>query len=357
MPKVEEEFAHHHVFLESDANLISDLVHLIDSIGTEQFYHAAAKLIARTLGSDRYMVMRYAQYVKPQFLVNEALSPSAMHHYETSLYRIDPLLRMARSGDVTRVLTFDQLKRETADQLFFIENYSTAQINDEVVVMLPAVGGVWTAICIDKSLDVYDTCFEPSEVEQVKKLYPVLDSVHNQHIERCIFDWRAAYLNDSEIAMMITDSSGNTVFRNANWKQTVDIKTEGYILSKLAKIDVGQIMLDSNAIVHCRRLPENNSVAPYGHAFLLEQKAPGYLDTTDNQLIQKLAETYELTPKETEVVAHILRGLPPTLIAEKMGVTVGTVRNHKHRLYFKLDISTERELFTTFINIFLRGAD
>jgi len=38
------------------------------------------------------------------------------------------------------------------------------------------------------------------------------------------------------------------------------------------------------------------------------------------------------------------------VIASRLGVSAGTVRNHRHRLYYKLDITTERELFNMFIS-------
>lgn len=337
-----------------NVQLVQDLTDVLDSLGTDAFYHAAAKLVADVLHSERFMVVRYAQFVKPQFLVNQALSRSAMQHYERSLYRIDPLLRMARSGAVTKVQTFEQLKLKTTDQVFFEENYSTAEIKDEMVVMLPALGGVWTAICVDRNLEDKDSSFLPAEVDQVKSLYPMLERLHQLHIDRCLFEWGPAYLNDSEIAMMIVDSSENVIFRNSNWQTALEGKSESYLLSNIDARNAGHVMLDADMVVHWQRLPDNNSVAPKGFALLLEKRAPGYLDTNDNQLIREFANAYNLTPKETEIVSFILRGVPPSLIAEKMGVSVGTIRNHKYRLYYKLDISTEREMFSTFISMFLR---
>jgi DNA-binding NarL/FixJ family response regulator len=38
-----------------------------------------------------------------------------------------------------------------------------------------------------------------------------------------------------------------------------------------------------------------------------------------------------------------------------MGLSVGTIRNHKHRLYYKLDITTERELFCMFFEQIIAG--
>lgn len=56
-----------------------------------------------------------------------------------------------------------------------------------------------------------------------------------------------------------------------------------------------------------------------------------------------------LTPREREIVHLILCGFPTESIARHLGVGAGTIRNHRKRLYLKLDITTERELFTLFL--------
>ena len=56
----------------------------------------------------------------------------------------------------------------------------------------------------------------------------------------------------------------------------------------------------------------------------------------------------ELSPRERELVELVMAGFPTTVIAERLGITVGTVKNHRRRIYGKLDITTERELFLQF---------
>ena len=53
----------------------------------------------------------------------------------------------------------------------------------------------------------------------------------------------------------------------------------------------------------------------------------------------------QLTPREKEIVALILQGYPTITIAERLGLSRGTVKNHRRRIYYKLDITSERELF------------
>lgn len=62
------------------------------------------------------------------------------------------------------------------------------------------------------------------------------------------------------------------------------------------------------------------------------------------------AQTRGLTPRECDIVELILTGFPTSLIAERLGLSRGTVKNHRRRIYDKLDITTERELFLIYID-------
>jgi DNA-binding CsgD family transcriptional regulator len=52
-----------------------------------------------------------------------------------------------------------------------------------------------------------------------------------------------------------------------------------------------------------------------------------------------------LSARERQLVQLILSGYPTASIAKRLGLSLGTVKNHRHRIYEKLDITTERELF------------
>lgn len=53
----------------------------------------------------------------------------------------------------------------------------------------------------------------------------------------------------------------------------------------------------------------------------------------------------ELSARERQLVELVLAGHPTASISQRLGITVGTVKNHRRRIYEKLDITTERELF------------
>jgi DNA-binding CsgD family transcriptional regulator len=56
-----------------------------------------------------------------------------------------------------------------------------------------------------------------------------------------------------------------------------------------------------------------------------------------------------LTPRETEVVGLVLRGHSSESIANILGISAGTVRIHRKNVYAKMRISSQRELFSIFM--------
>ena len=53
----------------------------------------------------------------------------------------------------------------------------------------------------------------------------------------------------------------------------------------------------------------------------------------------------QLTRRERDVVQLTLAGYPTISIAKRLGLAVGSIKNHRTRIFRKLDITTERELF------------
>ena len=62
------------------------------------------------------------------------------------------------------------------------------------------------------------------------------------------------------------------------------------------------------------------------------------------ELLAGLPHSGELTDREQEIIQLITRGYPNHLIADKLAIAVGTVKNHRSSIYYKLDITSEREL-------------
>lgn len=59
-----------------------------------------------------------------------------------------------------------------------------------------------------------------------------------------------------------------------------------------------------------------------------------------------LTKSYNLSPRETEVLNLLARGYSPVYVAEKLVISENTARTHANRIYRKLNINTREELLT-----------
>lgn len=57
-----------------------------------------------------------------------------------------------------------------------------------------------------------------------------------------------------------------------------------------------------------------------------------------------------LTPRERDVLMYMLRGYSSALTAQRLDSSEGTVKIHRKNIYRKLDIGSQAELFSLFIN-------
>lgn len=311
------------------------------AIGRQDFYDRLATAVAEFIGSERYLVLRYARYAKPKFLVNNAMTDDAVQSYLEQYYRIDPLLRMARKGTTNTVITFAELRRNGQDTLFYDEMYRTAQIHDELVFFLPAFGGVNVAVCLDRS----NQQFSDQDVGRAKQIFPVLDQLHYLHTNQTMLTRTVHTLDQPDVAMLILDAEGNVLFRNTAWKVRVPRPRQTELLEMVDHSAPGSLRIADNMMLHWDRLGGSNAIAPGGMTVAVEDVSPGYVDFTQTDWKESFATSHDLTRREIDIVSQLMSGQPTSWIADALGISAGTVRNHKYRLYAKLDITTERELF------------
>jgi DNA-binding CsgD family transcriptional regulator len=64
-------------------------------------------------------------------------------------------------------------------------------------------------------------------------------------------------------------------------------------------------------------------------------------------LVHILLESYELTPRETDIALLLCRGLSTKEIAAELLISTHTVRDHVKAVYDKADVSSRGELVAT----------
>ena len=92
----------------------------------------------------------------------------------------------------------------------------------------------------------------------------------------------------------------------------------------------------------------------FRHWHRMEKLMPGP-SNPERQIHQKLKEAIDnfglsvLSSREAEIAQLLLRGHTTKSAAHKLNIAPGTVKNHRSNIYVKLDINSQSELFSLFI--------
>ena len=319
------------------------------SAGEETFYERLVELPAHVVGCDRWRVVRYAHYAVPEIIVNHSMTDEAVRFYYDGLYRLDPLMRLVRSDSASRVVSLSRLRDGDGDNAYFDEIFRTALIFDELALLLTAPGRICVALCLDRSRRP----FSDQEVHRIETVFPALDGLHHAHLNRVFtpaFGGAPGNFGDgSQPAVMILDRENRQVCCNRAWREAEARFPTSPADQVHKNRDAGSVSLDQSLVLHWERLSGSFAVAPHGKICIIEQRGPGNIVKGFESTLNQFAERQGLTARECDIVKLVLRGYPNALIAKELDISPGTVRNHRSRLYFKLDITTERELFSLFL--------
>lgn len=332
------------------AEVFEALGEVARTVGRTDFYERLAEIPAAMLDCDRWLVVRYSRYGVPEFIVNRAMSEEALDFYFQRLYRLDPLLRLARSGPETGVFCLSRLRASDRDNAYFDDLFRSAWIFDEVTLLFAAPGRVSIALCFDRS----DRSFDDAEIRMIETVFPLFEGLHEAHLDSTfrLLDEPALWHHGSSTqrCFQILDKTQRRIYATGSWLDAEKRSARPLTDFVHRNRDRGLVSLSRETVLHWDRLPANFAPAPEGLICMIENRRLPEMQFGFDDAVERFARNHELTPREQQIVALVFRGYPNELIASRLGVSAGTVRNHRHRLYYKLDITTERELFNMFIS-------
>lgn len=338
----------------TSARVSARLGEVVQSTGKDTFYAELVGFLAEVLGCERWLVMRYSRFAAPEFVHNTAMSDEAVDSYLNGLYRLDPLLRLVRSGTREGIFVLSRIREAGGNATYFDRIFQMSLIYDEAALLLLVPGGSSIAVCLERSTQK----FSDDEIEILTDIHPLLQAVHRVHLERILLLssrnlWHGQRVRSQEQAVLIRDRHGATVFRNEQWAALGDKGGEIEAQQLLEEADAGSRPLSTDAVLHWEKLDEQFALAPGGQICVIEPRSPGYIQADFEETLDRFQKRHHLTPRERDIVELVLQGYPNSEIAKQLEISIGTVRNHRYRLYYKLDITTERELFFLFIDFLL----
>jgi DNA-binding CsgD family transcriptional regulator len=289
---------------------------------------------------------RYSRFSKPDYLVHSESYDEAMaERYLAHYYRFDPFYRYWRSTERPGVVWLGEFGADVLSQGRYLREFlAQSGVSDEVGVFLPPLGRASVALFLERGKGR----FTKQERALLESLYPILAGLYQAHVSML---FGSAPETGAGLALpvlrplLVTDATGQRVFANAAW-QVLEAEQPGdlsKVQKQLAETGRDQAALPHGHVLHREALDGAFRLAPGGQLWMVEPAAAAPGETSNGAIPPLFAD--RLTPREQDIVALILEGHPTITIAERLGLSRGTVKNHRRRIYHKLDITSERELF------------
>ncbi|MBD9624700.1 helix-turn-helix transcriptional regulator [Ensifer sp. ENS06] len=206
-----------------------------------------------------------------------------------------------------------------------------------MAIFLPPLGGASPTLLLDRAVGQ----FTDTELARVRSVFPLVAGLHQAHLKAITS--RGMGTHNEDRPLRIVDRSGRELTANPAWKRLATQPGSGLAeaIASLEQTGLTQAALSDGRVLVRSALAADFGAAPEG--ICEEVEAPLLLGNA----ISPFGWLEPLTQRERQIVMLTLEGHPVASIAKRLGLQCGTVKNHRLRLYQKLDITTERELFLT----------
>ncbi|WP_148255139.1 helix-turn-helix domain-containing protein [Aidingimonas lacisalsi] len=321
------------------------LSQVIESLGDSSFHEALMAYLSGLFGNLNGLVIRYHMSARPEMLINQVLDDKVQQVYLNGLYMLDPLNNINRASFTAGVYSFSESFEIDSDKIRYQEEvFQRARISDELAWLVMMPDASMLAFCLDKP----DGRFSDTEIQLASAELPVVKALAAKHftleflsklkerpgvftqVERIIHlaservtessRWRPDFASMGDSDKSLIEQEALTVRREGGYSEAL-LGDESILSSCI-------VSLDGEQYLQQRIRPRNTT------------SAEGY-----KALIDKALAPFALSEREQDVVFLSLLGYPNSLIAGKLSISSGTVKNHKYSIYNKLDITSERELF------------
>ncbi len=327
-------------------NVFVPLGKAASAVGSPLFVTRLLAALRALITHDMAMVVRYARASPPDFLVCQGLSRRFVESYRTSYYTFDPFYLWSRRRRPHGVVTFRDVAPPGMPNSRYRRVFQRqAEINDELGMFLPGVGRESLGLFLERS----SGWFSATEIGIARRVYPVFVGLYRAHVDSVLAKLASPMRRtDSAVerAILLVDREGMRIAESAAWSKAEAVDPAISQVVETSDPRPNEIRIGGRRVLICERLEQNFPLAPGGRMFILEEApAPSAPDLED-----PVASTWpELTAREGEIVRLILDGLSSSAIASRLGISHGTVKNHRARLYGKLAITSERELFLGYL--------
>lgn len=334
----------------SDPEWFVRIGHIARTMGGDEFHLAVARLLGDMLRHDYKVIVRYPPGGLPDVLFTQNFGPHLINYYLQHAYdTTDPFYGYWRATGRPGVVPLADALRYARDRDFYPRIYQPKLgISDEVAIMLPGMGGA----CLGIFLGRRKTRFARSDIARARLVFPCIEGLHRAHtgrlFARLVDGARPRAAEPFPRPTLIVTRAGEQIYSNRAWRLAA--RKDPGIADALASLTGGRqrrLSLPCGTVLHMERFVGDFPLAPGGRMFTLEPTGVGGdAAETGKEAVDDFAR---LTPRERQIVRLVMGGASAGEMARRLGLSKGTVKNHRLRIYRKLGVSSERALFLRFL--------
>ncbi|MFD1329193.1 helix-turn-helix transcriptional regulator [Mycoplana ramosa] len=314
------------------------------TLGTPRFHRGVLDIIRKIFPSDFAQVYQLGRDGRA-VCIDPCDSPEdTCRSYEQLFSPNCPLSRYWQKTGRPGVIAMKEVLCASSNYgTYFSDFYAPLGLVDEIGVLLPSPGRRTVALFMERTRN-----FNEQTVKEVRKLYSGITLLHranNQLILRnAVLRKAPPRLQPNSVAIL--DRTGETVFANREWR--LACQSDRLLESSVrTSIDLENASIETDGgTLFISRLDSSFAISPGGRLCVLEQRSPAIraLDAYKRSFLKGI-----VSKREHEIICAIIDGYPTRTVAERLGCALETVKVHKKRIYNKLDITTEREIFLLFL--------
>lgn len=316
------------------------LTSVAEHIGTAEFYRAMMSAAGTFVPSDDFQVIHYPGKGNPLYVVDDATSPDLRDLYK-SFSTYDPFLRDWRDHHRAGIRTLSQVQPPDYDDGGYCSGfYDLTGYADEVGLMFPALIGSANGVFLQRGRR-----FSRREIGRFERLYPALRRLHAAH-RRHIF---SAMARDAAViagvGTAVVEKSGRLALMNETLRACPG--HEQAIAEAVDGLDGRDEPMAVATRLGCASVTPlaDFPMAPDGCLVVIgPPDAPSDLDAALESFGGDM-----LSRRERQITRLVFTGYASCHIAETLGISEATVKNIRKRLYYKMDVTSERELFALFL--------
>jgi len=176
------------------------------------------------------------------------------------------------------------------------------------------------------------------------EIYPVIQQANRLHLERSLPGGGYGLLDGRSTGVLVTTPDNEPVYKNDAWLKAESSVSRRDIARYTQSEFDRKVIQVGESVLHGHRLSNDSPVWPNGNMFFIERRSADSINADFGTVLEAVARRYRLSPRERELFKMALEGRDTRRIAQQLGLSAGTVKNYKQRLYAKLGINCEREI-------------